>query len=286
MSQRKYASTEDDDAIDLAVVWPMIWRYKILIALACLVFGAAAVAVALTSTAVYRAEVIVTEVHDRGLGGAGSLATQLGGLASLAGVNLSAGGSGSQEAQAVLVSHRLVEEFIKRNGLLPVLLQGAKQPTLWFAVRRFQDSVVAVRSDQRKGTTIVAVEWTDPTTAARWANAFVALANELVRTRALSESTRNIAYINEQLAKTNEIELRKVMYSIIESETKTLMLANGRAEYAFEVVDPAVPPEIRARPQRTLIVLVGLLLGLFVGIVTTFILDRIRRPGAPGGRAA
>jgi uncharacterized protein involved in exopolysaccharide biosynthesis len=56
-----------------------------------------------------------------------------------------------------------------------------------------------------------------------------------------------------------------VMYNLIEAETKELMLANGKAEYAFTIVDPAVPPEIRISPKRTLMVLVGTSIGLLLG---------------------
>jgi hypothetical protein len=105
----------------------------------------------------------------------------------------------------------------------------------------------------------------------------VALANELIRTRVLEESSRNIGYLNRQLARTSELELRQVMYGIIESETKTLMLASGRAEYAFQIVDPAVPPEIRVRPHPALMVLVGTSLGTLIGIVAAFVLDGLRR---------
>jgi hypothetical protein len=40
-----------------------------------------------------------------------------------------------------------------------------------------------------------------------------------------------------------------VLYNLIESETKTLMLANARVEYAFTVVDPAVVPGATCQPQ-------------------------------------
>ena len=51
------------------------------------------------------------------MGGLASLANQFGGLASMAGVRLEKGGAGL-EAQAVLRSRRLVEEFVKRNDLM------------------------------------------------------------------------------------------------------------------------------------------------------------------------
>jgi LPS O-antigen subunit length determinant protein (WzzB/FepE family) len=61
------------------------------------------------------------------------------------------------------------------------------------------------------------------------------------------------------------------MYRLIEAETKTLMLANGRSEYAFTIVDPAVAPEMRIRPRRTLIALLGLSFGLLLGTAVAFL---------------
>jgi LPS O-antigen subunit length determinant protein (WzzB/FepE family) len=64
-----------------------------------------------------------------------------------------------------------------------------------------------------------------------------------------------------------------VMYKLIESETKTLMLANGRKDYAFAVIDSAVAPEIRTSPRRTLMVLLGTVLGFFVGVMISLARD-------------
>jgi len=160
---------------------------------------------------------------------------------------------------------------------LPALTPaGKKRPTLWFAVKRFRDNIITIHIDTKRGVTIVAVEWTDPATAARWANGFVSLANEIIRTRALDESRRNISYLNGQLAQTNEVEVRGAIYNLVESEMKKAMLANGKIEYAFQVADPAVPPEIRARPKRTLIVMMGALLGLIIGTGAAYVVDTRR----------
>jgi uncharacterized protein involved in exopolysaccharide biosynthesis len=170
-----------------------------------------------------------------------------------------------------------VQEYITRNDLLPRLSHGSKVPlTLWRAVQLFEKNV-SIRQDPRRGITTLTVEWTDAVTAARWANGLVALANDLLRTRALEEAQRNIVYLNAQVDRTNEVELRRAIFNLIESETKTLMLANGRTEYAFRVVDPAVSPEIRSGPHRTLLLATGLLVGLFLGGVAVLTVDWVRR---------
>jgi uncharacterized protein involved in exopolysaccharide biosynthesis len=116
----------------------------------------------------------------------------------------------------------------------------------------------------------VYINWKDPEVAAKWANDYVALCNELMRARALEETSRNIKYLNEQIASTNIVEMQRVMYELVENETQTLMLANAREEYAFSVIDPAVAPEERVSPQRRVMVMIGLVLGGAAGALLAF----------------
>jgi uncharacterized protein involved in exopolysaccharide biosynthesis len=270
------SATDVDAELDLGSLSRLIWRNRLLIGLMAFVGGALAASVAFTTATEFRADAVIAPVHQKDLGG-GGFANQLGALTSLVGVNLGQGGGNGQTADAVLDSRRLVEEFVKRNDLVPLLSGHAKKPlTLWLAVKQFKEGVLTVRKDTRRDVTTVSAEWTDPVVAARWANGLVGLANELIRRRAIDDATRNIAYLNGQLAQTNAVELRQALYDIIKNETKTLMLANGRDDYAFEIVDPAVPPERKSGPHRALMTLIGLTLGAFLGTVIAFIRDRIR----------
>jgi len=273
--ERNWADQADE--FDLIALWRGARAHRGVIVSVTVLSGLVALVFAIRATPIYRAEVTITQVREDSLSGSAAL-SQLSGLASLAGVNLGTGAGPQREALAVLKSRHLVEEFIEQNDLLPVLFRGAtKPPTLWRGVKQFREGILNIREDTRQGLTVVAIEWTDPATAARWANAFVALVNELLRTRALVESKRNIAYLNDQVSKTDVVELRRVMYGLIESETKTLMLANGRPEYAFRVVDPAVPPEIRTRPHRAIIVLFGLTVGFIGGTIIALLRSKLGR---------
>jgi uncharacterized protein involved in exopolysaccharide biosynthesis len=283
VNSSKHVHTDEDYEFDIVDLCRVAWAHKYLVAATSFVGALIALVFALTAIPSYRAEVVVTLVEDTSLGGGQSIASQLGGLASLAGVNVGTGGP-EREHQAVLVSRHLVEEFVKRNGVLVLLQRQAPQPPrLWIAVEKFKRNVLKIDEDKIKGTTTVSIEWPDPVIAARWANAFVALANELVRTKAREDSSRNIDYLNEQVAKTNVLELQRVMYNLIESETKTLMLANARLEYAFTVVDPAVVPEVRVSPKRTLMVATGLAIGLVVGVLTAWLRNKFVRKSAVAG---
>lgn len=237
--------------------------------------AALSVALALLLPPAYRAEIVVSEVRDQGMGGVGGLAGQIGGLASLVNINL--GGPGS-EALAVLRSRALAEEFVVRNGLLDTLFEDSREEaTPWLGALTFRESVLEVQQDTRTQLITVAVKWKDPKLAAAWANDYVALANETMRQRALHSAERNIAFLRKQVAETGIVELQTAFYKLIESETKNLMLANVREQYAFVVVDPAAPPEFRDTPKRTLIVVFGTLLGGVLGVMYAFVADLLRR---------
>jgi uncharacterized protein involved in exopolysaccharide biosynthesis len=278
-AQSELRPSNDIEEIDVIALVGVAWGYRYLIIATAVVCVLIATFLAMTATEIYRADVVVTPARESNMGGAGgSLASQLGGLASLAGVNIGSSGAAAQEAQAVLVSRRLAEEFVRRNEIVPLLLPaGSPRSTVWFAVKQFRERVISIETDKRTGATTVSVEWNDPKTAALWANGYVALANELIRTRAREDATRNIEYLNKQIAQTNVLEVQRVMYNLIETETKNLMLANARREYAFTIVDPATVPEQRVKPWRSLMVLTGGILGLLLGTALAFVHRAVRR---------
>jgi uncharacterized protein involved in exopolysaccharide biosynthesis len=263
---------------DLLGLFIIIWRQKWVVIGTALACAGLAVWLALSATLLYRAEVTVTEVENQQLGAAASLAGQFGGLANLMGVNLGNLGNNGREVRALLNSRRLVEEFITRNNLMPKLYPPpVKQPTLWMAVKDFRESILTIREDKRSGLTVVSITWKHPVVAAQWANMIVGLANDLLRSHAIAESQASIDYLNKRIATVNEVEVQKVMYGLIESETKTLMLANVRAEYALSVVDPAVAPEVRFSPKRTLMVAIGTFLGGVLGTIIVFVRHIMRK---------
>lgn len=275
MSSSETITHDQVDDIDLIAVWKFAWGSKYLIVTMAVLCGAIAGIIAFNITPIFRAEIVVIAVRSPGMGGSGSLSSQLGGLAtiaSLAGVSLDSGGSADREAKAILDSHRLDEEFIKQNNLIPVLLPNSKEPaTMWLAVKAFREDVLAIREDKRTGVTTLDFSWKDATVAAEWANGFVALANDRIRARAIDEANRNIKFLNDQIEKTRIVEVQRSLYSLIENETKTLMLANARAEYAFTVVDPAVPPERKISPHRSIYVLFGLFLGASIAVFAAYV---------------
>jgi uncharacterized protein involved in exopolysaccharide biosynthesis len=253
----------EESNVDVLALIELLWRYR-LVVIGCTLLGAGlAIWMALTARYLYEAEVVVTPVVEDA-NGIGSLAGRFGGLASLAGISLPASGGNAVEAQAILQSRYLAETFIAGNKL-EAELGGAPDSSLWKAVDRFRRTVLKVTLQKDKGTSTVTIRWKDPAKAALWANQYVALANDILRNRALEASNRNIKFLNEKLSTTSVLEVQRVMYSLIENEAKNHMLASTRTDYAFTIVDPAVTPEDRVWPRRSLMVATGTALGFALG---------------------
>ena len=276
----------DDDEIDLLELWEVIrekWLWIFAITLTCSV---ASVIVALLMTPIYRAEVVMIPAGDnQSQGRVASLAAQFGGLADLAGVSLSGGGS-KDEALTTLQSRTLITTFIKERQLLPVLFadewdaaagkwltkQPEEIPTLNDANELMNESILQVSEDKKTGVITVAIEWSDRQLAAQWANEIVLRTNQSMRERAIKDAEASIEYLNKELRKTSVIEIQQAIYRLIEANYKTASIANTREEYVFRVIDPATPPDAdnKVRPKRTLIVLLATLAGGFVSIIGVF----------------
>ena len=70
--------------------------------------------------------------------------------------------------------------------------------------------------------------------------------------------------------------MQQVFYQLIESETRTVMLANAQQEYVFKTVDPAVVPQEKSEPKRSLICIVATMLGGMLGVFIVFVRAFIR----------
>lgn len=278
-----FPPTADEGEIDLTGIWRGLTSRKWLIFGVTLLVTAAATAAAFLMTPVYRAEVVMVPASEQDQKALSSIAGQLGGLASMVGVDLGGAGADVNVSVATLESRDFTYAFVRDHDLLPVLFSDlwdapsgtwkvddpTEVPTLWDAYKLFEEDIRFVTKDGETGLVTLAIEWKDPQVAVRWANELVARVNRHRQKEAIQEAEKSIAYLQEQLRKTTVTEIQQAMYGLIEAQTKTIMLANARDQYAFKIIDPAVPadPDDFVKPKRPLLVALGVFGGGFLGIL-------------------
>jgi uncharacterized protein involved in exopolysaccharide biosynthesis len=257
-------------------------EYKISIAVLGVLGLVLGLVITTVSAPVYRVEALLSPVRDQSANTLQQLAGQFGGLAQIAGVNVQ-GDENLWEALETLRSRALTEEFIRERNLLPVIFSGAwnadqgrwaddvadDPPTMNDAYRVFDEQIRSVDWNNTSRLVTLSVRWYDPHVAAEWANALVFEVNESLRERAIEEAERSVEYLNNELGGTSVVGLQQAIYSLIESQINTGMLANVRKEFAFKVIDPAVAPDSDDYiwPRGFLLVAGGTVLGLGFGLV-------------------
>ena len=292
-----------DDEIDLRESFRVLWAGKWLIGGITFAAAVISVVVVLLLPDVYSADAKLAPNDKQGAGSLSALASQYGGLASLAGINLQTG-SVDQTALGleVLKSRKFIHEFIERHDILVPLMASdgwdsetgdlkidtddydakAKRwirdvrppkktiPSLQEAYEEFMD-ILSVSQDKKTGFVALAIEHYSPTVAKQWVDWLIDDLNASIMRQDVAEAEQAIKYLNEQIKDTSIAELRNVFFSLIEEQTKTVMLAKVTDEYLLKTLDPAVAPEMKSRPKRSLMVVLATLLGGVLGAVIQLI---------------
>lgn len=269
-----------------AVYWRIIrlkWRLVAAMTLLCLVLG---ITYALLSTRIYRATVLVSSVAtESGPGQLSGIASQFSGLAALAGVNLSQSGSSKDESLAILTSPGFVIDFVESRNLRAKLfadrwntesgdwLDPAEIPSPYDAYIYFVERVLQVDEDPATGIIRLNVFWIDPHEAADWANDLIATLNEKMRARAIDEANQSIEFLTAELDKIELTQIRQGVFELIQERIGHAMMAQVRKEFAFTVLDSAIPPDEDRpeRPNKIMIVGASLIIGVLIGFFAAFV---------------
>lgn len=211
------SDNKDQDLFDLRALVDSIRAERIVFISVLFASIAIGLAYALLSQQWFRAEVVMVQVDSKSLPGGLS---QLSGLASIAGVNLSRGDN--QQPLAVLKSKSLVQSYIEANNLVPVvfsenwdsktgswLVEGGEVPDSGDAVLRFDEDIRQVSDDKKTGLITLRIVWHDPEIAALWANQLVQAANARLRAQALADAERNVSYLQREIASTAVVALQE-----------------------------------------------------------------------------
>jgi uncharacterized protein involved in exopolysaccharide biosynthesis len=308
-SDARFPQVQDDE-IDLRELFSIIWQGKWLIIGITAVFAIASVAFAILQPNIYKSEALLAPASEEQGGGLSALASQFGGLASLAGVNL--GGKGgtdkTQLAIEVLKSRQFTSDFIQKHNILADLMAAVKwdrdadkliyepklyneqtntwvrevkapfkpEPSMQEAFKAFS-KIIAVNKAKETGMVTISVEHLSPTVAQQWITWLIQDINKVMKERDVAEAHRSSEFLNRQIALTNVADIKAILYKLVEEQAKTIMFAEVRDEYVFKTIDPALAPEEKAKPKRALICVLGTMLGGMLGVMFVLVRHFVRK---------
>ena len=296
-------NTKHDEELTFGELLIILWQGKLIVISFSFFVLALFTAYAVNMPNIYKSEALLAPAEANTNSAMSGIGGQLGGLASLAGVNLGAA-SGDQSALAIEIikSRKFASDFIVRYDLLKDLMAAEKwnpksnqiqydpdtydaqekkwvrdvtfpykqKPSLQEAYEKYLE-FIKVSADKASGLVTISATHVSPTVAQNWVNWIIEDINKVMKNRDVREANKSIAFLTKQLEQTAVAEMKGALYSLIEEQAKTVMFATVRDEYVFKTIDPAIISEKKYKPSRAIICIIGLLLGGFLGGVFVLI---------------
>tara|TARA_B100000989_G_C19530346_1_gene469316 strand:- start:4650 stop:5585 length:936 start_codon:yes stop_codon:yes gene_type:complete len=285
-----------DDELDLIAIFGALiknWRSILVISFFCL---GVSLLVSLMMPNKYTSSVLI--IAEEGNSMESSL-SQYSSLANFAGINVQTETNRGLLGLETLKSRVLVQNFINENNLLVPLFASKKwdiesgdivldkkiydpiskkwtrkasfpkqpKPSLNEAYELWIQDIFSYTYDEQNGFITFSITHHSPFLAAEWATLLIEKLNNYMRERDVVEAELSIEYLNEAVSGTQSEELRELFYKLIQSKTEQKMLAYSKSEYLFTIVDPPVISEEHSYPNRLIICLIGLIIGIFVGSI-------------------
>lgn len=220
-----------------------------------------------------------------------------GGIASLAGLNISSKNSAtpSSKAVATIQSRDFLNHLLKFEGVLENLMAfesfDATSKTSIFSDDLFDaknskwisekptpyetyiayNSVLDVSVDKFTSFVNVSINHGSPIFAKEFLDLIITEVNNLSRQRDLDESEQSLTYLYSQLETVSQSDVQIAISQLIESQLKKQMMANVKNNYILQPIDSPFIPELRAYPQRTKMVISWTIIGFIISVMFVLI---------------
>lgn len=275
-SENSFSLHRQVSEVDLVEIFRILLKYKLTIFISIVIAATLGSIYTLIATPIYRAEALLYPVSQEKNSGLGSLANQFGGLASIAGIESNS--TDIEVALATLRSRSFLIDFIAEENLMQILYKEKWDdssddwkdsddiPTLWKGYKRLI-SIMELKKDKNTGLINLSLDWKDAQIASSWVSMLILRVNSKLRQEAIQDAEESIEYLKAALKKTSIIEIKESIYNLIEAQTKTMMLANTKEEYAFKIIDTPIAHNEKVKPKSSIIIILCILSGLIIGVL-------------------
>ena len=282
-----------DDEIDLRQLLKVVWDGKIIIIAITTFFSIAAVIYSLSLPNIYQSKALLSPVGEQV--SSNQSMNNLGGLASLAGIDISnQGGGNSVNAIEKLRTLSFYKDNILPNIFLPDLMAikswdadnniinyneslfNTEQQT-WAEIPSPQESykvfmsVLEFSKNFDTGFVSISVKHQSPHIAKEWTELIVNQLNDFFRAKDKREAQAAMDFLNLQIAQTSFTEIKQVIAQLLQQKMQTLTLIEANKLYVFSYLDPPVVMEEKSEPQRALICILYAVFGFMISIIIVFI---------------
>lgn len=222
------------------------------------------------------------------------------GLSSIAGaVGVSLGKPSSNKADLIIEtvkSKGFLQHLINIDGVLPDLYAvssydpesasinydpsiflnnkwvGNQVPSI-HEVHKIYEKSLSIRRDNGDGFIYMTFQHQSPYFAKYFLSTVVSELNLTMRQKAAAESSNSIQFLTDEFTKTNWLEIRNSISSLLQDHFQTKMLANVREEYALKPIESPFVEEEKYSPSRLSIILWWSIAGFLLMTMIVFSIE-------------
>lgn len=266
-----------------------LWKKKFLYCLLIIIVNVSVVLFTLSLPNKYKASTVVVSVNDSSnLGGQAGL----GGLAALAGVNLSNNSTEiTSQALIYLRSRDFINSFINKYNLMVELFaikswqsgeltyndklynyaskewlkdeKGSLKPTKEAAHKEFLD-LLEIDYEESEGFLKLSIIHYSPEISAKVANLLIEEINSFMEKLEIKQATDKMSYLLRSMETEPVVEVNTLLSDLYEEQYKKKMLASINDGYVFRFVDRAIVPEAKVSPKRSIICIIGFIFSILL----------------------
>ena len=290
-----------DTEIDLREFFQVLWSGKWIVTSITILFIISGLIYSLSLPNIYHSKAILSPVDESG-GGMNQVMKNMGGLAGLAGINLSSGDTGSKTFKAIekLNTLSFFENNILPNIFLPDLMafkswnadtQNVYEEDIYNVTTKtwtrdsnylgqtpspqesfdiFLEHLVVFR-DPDTGFVTITIKLQSPYVAKEWAELVVNQLNDFFRAKSKLETQAAMDYLNVQMAKTSFSEIKLVIAQLLQQKMQQFTLIEASSFYVFDYIDPPAVMEKKSEPSRAAICIIAAIIGGLLGSLVVMI---------------
>ena len=288
-----------DDEIDLKELFNVLWTAKKLIIQITAIFAIGSVVYSLSLNNHYKSESLLlarSSSENQGL-------SKYSNLAAMAGISLPSSGE-DKAAQTIelIKSRKFVKHLLTFENILPSILAATSYNNstqeLLFNQKLYESEtktwknkpknnrtmipsyleahkkyigMLSIAQNKKTGFISISIEHLSPVFAKDFLELIIRESNELLRKKDMEESKQGLEYLTSELSKTPFVEIKGSINALIEVQLETQMLAQINQDYILIEIEPPFIPEQKSKPSRTLICVLGTMLGGMLSVLIVLI---------------
>ena len=285
------------DDIDLRDYIHLLWQKKFLLIVITSIFFLSSVVFALLLPNIYRSVAYLAPIE--GASQVSGLMSEYSGMAALAGISIPNEKTKDKEAIERIKSFDFFSNhflpFIMLEDLLAVkdwdLLTNKLSykdskfnpetrkwvrkvkpprtviPSAQEAYKKYK-KIMSISVDKKSDYVTLSIDHQSPYIAQQWVEIILNQIDRLMRDHEKSDATRSVEYLNAIAPTVNYDAIKKALSMLQQEQMKRLMMVESNSNYIFTVLDAPIASEERASPKRTIIVLIGSIIGFIFGCIS------------------